>query len=94
VNCPRCETSLLDERERTGVVVDVCPKCRGVWLDRGELEKMLAYAQREVEHERRQYGYEREAASSDRRGNDAGHYDARVPRRKKGWLENLGDIFD
>jgi len=39
MNCPRCEGSELDERERDGAVVDVCRACRGVWLDRGELEK-------------------------------------------------------
>lgn len=98
MKCPRCDASVLDERERNGVTVDVCPSCRGVWLDRGELEKMLAYATREVEQERARYGYEREPPSSDRRGYPAsagpdprqgqGRY------RKKSWLENLGDIFD
>ena len=97
MNCPRCERTVLDERERTGVVVDVCPQCRGVWLDRGELEKMLAYAQREVEQERARYGYEREPPSSDRRGAYApgrGPDPHQRPYKKKGWLENLGDIFD
>jgi Zn-finger nucleic acid-binding protein len=97
MNCPRCDRTVLDERERNGVTVDVCPQCRGVWLDRGELEKMLAFAGRELEQERARYGYEREPPSSDRRGGYPpgrsgdprhGHY------RKKSWLENLGDIFD
>jgi Zn-finger nucleic acid-binding protein len=93
MNCPRCDTTVLDERERNGVTVDVCPRCRGVWLDRGELEKMLAFATREVEQERARYGYEREPPSSDRRGYPPG--DPRYGRsRKKSWLENLGDIFD
>ena len=93
MKCPRCDTTVLDERERNGVVVDVCPQCRGVWLDRGELEKMLAFAGRELEQERTRYGYEREPPSSDRRGYPAG--DPRYGRhRKKSWLENLGDIFD
>jgi Zn-finger nucleic acid-binding protein len=95
VNCPRCETSTLDERDRNGVTVDVCPACRGVWLDRGELEKMLATVHREVEQERAHYGYEQQPPSSDRRGYASGHHDPRYgKRRKKGWLENLGDIFD
>jgi uncharacterized protein len=108
MKCPRCDTAVLDERERNGVTVDVCPSCRGVWLDRGELEKMLAYAAREVEQERAQYGYEREPPSSDRRGYPVGRGpdprgpDPRGPDprqghghyRKKSWLENLGDIFD
>jgi uncharacterized protein len=101
VNCPRCSHTVLDERERNGVVVDVCPQCRGVWLDRGELEKMLGSAKRELDEERQRYGYEREPPSSDRRGHSPGHYsdgrhaDGRQGHyRKKSWLENLGDIFD
>jgi Zn-finger nucleic acid-binding protein len=106
MNCPRCNHSVLDERERNGVVVDVCPSCRGVWLDRGELEKMLAFTQREFEAERSRYGYEREPPSSDRRGFPPGSGPGPGPSRhaephrshghykKKSWLENLGDIFD
>ena len=39
----RCPTdgSRLVEVERTGVLIDACPTCRGVWLDRGELDKIL-----------------------------------------------------
>jgi uncharacterized protein len=99
MKCPRCDTIVLDERDRNGVVVDVCPQCRGVWLDRGELEKMLSFAKRELDEERTRYGYEREPPSSDRRGYPPGR--APVPGearhghyRKKSWLENLGDIFD
>ena len=48
VHCPRCEQVELDERERDGILIDVCRSCRGVWLDRGELEKLIARATREV----------------------------------------------
>ena len=40
MNCPRCNTA-LDLSERQGVEIDVCPACRGVWLDRGELDKIV-----------------------------------------------------
>jgi Zn-finger nucleic acid-binding protein len=55
MKCPRCETAVLDERERSGMTIDVCTSCRGVWLDRGELEKLLAHAKRELEEERSYY---------------------------------------
>ncbi len=42
--CPRCETTVLDERVRDGVVIDACPRCRGIWLDRGELERLISVA--------------------------------------------------
>jgi Zn-finger nucleic acid-binding protein len=41
VQCPRCGVALT-ERRQGGVPVDVCSRCRGLWLDRGELEKILA----------------------------------------------------
>jgi hypothetical protein len=44
MNCPRCHTEDLAERDRNGVKIDICPTCRGVWLDRGELERLIAHA--------------------------------------------------
>ena len=38
--CPNCNTS-MQSVARSGVELDMCPTCRGVWLDRGELEKIL-----------------------------------------------------
>lgn len=40
MNCPACSTPMRPY-EKSGVEIDVCPSCRGVWLDRGELEKIL-----------------------------------------------------
>jgi len=40
MNCPQCKTD-LEIAERSGVGIDYCPKCRGVWLDRGELDKII-----------------------------------------------------
>jgi Zn-finger nucleic acid-binding protein len=41
VNCPVCVSTTLTVTERQGIEIDFCPKCRGVWLDRGELDKIL-----------------------------------------------------
>lgn len=38
--CPNCHTG-MKEIDREGVKVDMCPQCHGVWLDRGELQKLL-----------------------------------------------------
>jgi Zn-finger nucleic acid-binding protein len=40
MKCPVCQETLT-MTERKGVEIDFCPKCRGVWLDRGELDKIL-----------------------------------------------------
>ena len=41
MNCPTCKDTVLSMTERQGVEIDFCPKCRGVWLDRGELDKII-----------------------------------------------------
>lgn len=41
--CPN-DNSAMQTVERSGVQFDMCPSCRGVWLDRGELEKLMASA--------------------------------------------------
>lgn len=40
MKCPQCNVNLTMS-ERAGVEIDYCPECRGVWLDRGELDKII-----------------------------------------------------
>jgi uncharacterized protein len=40
MKCPLCNLDLMIA-DRQGIEIDYCPKCRGVWLDRGELDKVL-----------------------------------------------------
>ena len=41
MNCPVCSNVNLVMSERQGIEIDYCPQCRGVWLDRGELDKVI-----------------------------------------------------
>ena len=41
MKCPHCDNQALVMSERQGVEIDYCPQCRGVWLDRGELDKLI-----------------------------------------------------
>lgn len=41
MQCPTCKTVNLVMSERQGIEIDYCPQCRGVWLDRGELDKII-----------------------------------------------------
>jgi len=41
MDCPVCKNVSLVMSERQGIEIDYCPNCRGVWLDRGELDKIL-----------------------------------------------------
>lgn len=43
MKCPACNVDLV-MADRQGVEIDYCPKCRGVWLDRGELDKIIERA--------------------------------------------------
>jgi len=85
--CPNCNEGMQEVR-RNEVQIDVCPKCRGVWLDRGELEKLL-HSARAVEAD-----YERERESWQRQAPSYGHGDYRhhkpYKRKKSFWEE----IFD
>jgi Zn-finger nucleic acid-binding protein len=57
----------MEERERDGLTIDVCSSCRGVWLDRGELERLLARAAEE------QVRYEGGGGQTRPPGLDRGH---------------------
>jgi uncharacterized protein len=39
--CPVCTDTRLVMTDRAGIEIDYCPNCRGVWLDRGELDKII-----------------------------------------------------
>ena len=47
MQCPVCKTVQLAMSHRENVEIDYCPQCRGVWLDRGELDKIIEQSQRE-----------------------------------------------
>jgi len=41
MHCPHCPDTALQMTDRQGIEIDYCPRCRGVWLDRGELDKLI-----------------------------------------------------
>lgn len=48
MKCPACVTPDLLMTERQGIEIDYCPQCRGVWLDRGELDKIIERSMRDA----------------------------------------------
>lgn|GEM_PF-1298162 len=101
MNCPRCHGA-LDERERDGVIVDVCHDCRGIWLDRGELEKLIARASREFNETAPRRDDTPSHGASHRSGvtyrsedtNRSEGTNRREPPKKRRWFESLSDLFD
>lgn len=47
MNCPTCNVPLVMS-ERQGIEIDYCPQCRGIWLDRGELDKIIERSANEL----------------------------------------------
>jgi len=48
MDCPVCRDVKLAMTDRQGIEIDYCPQCRGVWLDRGELDKLIERASAEA----------------------------------------------
>ena len=97
--CPTCRIDLVMS-ERQGVEIDYCPKCRGVWLDRGELDKIIERNASEGARPapQAQGGYAPQPAPQAQpyppRGHyeeDYGHQNHKSGRRRKSFLEELFD---
>lgn len=97
MKCPRCESPVLDERVRDGVTIDACPQCRGVWLDRGELEKLISRA---LDEQEALGGPQSRNRPVPRRDDDDDDHDDHHDRRDRGHGGGHGrkrswfDIFD
>jgi len=93
VKCPTCPDSTLVIADRAGVEIDYCPTCRGVWLDRGELDKII---ERAAEPPRRDRDDDRRDRYEDRRDDRyrEPRYDDRSGYRKKKKGSFLEEIFD
>lgn len=96
MKCPICKETDLVMSERQGIEIDYCPACRGIWLDRGELDKIIEKSMEpgtvrplageaprpaaDPYYENRQY------YDDDHHKNDHPKF-----RKRKSWL---GEIFD
>ena len=87
MNCPVCNLALT-MTDRQGVEIDYCPKCRGVWLDRGELDKII---ERSAGGEQR---YSTEKRYEERGNYPKQHEDHNYGYKKKKKESFLGDLFD
>ena len=102
MKCPVCKDVTLLMSEKNGVEIDHCPECRGIWLDRGELDKIIDRARdaRDGYRESERQEYRREERRDDRHED---RYDARYDERarydkkskkKQSPLSALGDIME
>lgn len=81
MKCPTCNVALV-MADRNGIEIDYCPDCRGIWLDRGELDKIIERSMQNTPVTQQNINPNREHYHSDKE-----YYH----KRKKGFL---GELFD
>lgn len=90
MKCPRCVNVELMEVNKYGVMVDVCPSCGGIWLDKGELSKIIEAIRRaEISFEEELRSITRDYPEVYRKYEEYKH-----KKKKKSIFEELFDIFD
>lgn len=89
MNCPVCPQTDLVMSDRQGIEIDYCPKCRGVWLDRGELDKII---ERSTDSQSRPaqtpIAHQQPVQHPSMHDSDYGKYQY---KRRKHWLAELFD---
>ena len=86
MQCPIDGSTLLLS-ERQGIEIDYCPQCRGVWLDRGELDKLIERSDDDDDRDRRR--------DVDRRDDrEYAPSDYRPRKKKKGFLSDIFEFGD
>jgi uncharacterized protein len=100
--CPVCQVE-LNMMDRQGIEIDYCPKCRGVWLDRGELDKLIERTpemdNRPVVQSRREdMTFDYDDDDDYKRKNDERYRsdDRAYPpgKKKRSFFSDMFDIFD
>ncbi|MDI9239202.1 zf-TFIIB domain-containing protein [Lysobacter sp. LF1] len=90
MDCPVCRDVKLAMTDRQGIEIDYCPQCRGVWLDRGELDKLIERASLDAPS--------RTAPPPlpprQDHGREAPRYSASDPYRQKKKKNLLDELFD
>ena len=81
MKCPVCKDITLLMSEKKGVEIDYCPECRGIWLDRGELEKLIEKEEKNYNDFYDEYKKETEDYKNSKR------------RRKESFLGEVFEMF-
>lgn len=96
MNCPIDNTELRIS-ERQGIEIDYCPQCRGVWLDRGELDKLIERASQTAGSGSRDASFDDRGRERDRDRNGDDYAprrdsDYERKRRRRSFLDDLFDF--
>lgn len=92
MQCP-LDGETLVIAERSGIEIDYCPKCRGVWLDRGELDKIVERSgQAAMEPARGRDSRETPSFGRDNHDTRASHGSQPYKKKKESFLSELFDF--
>lgn len=90
--CPTCNNVHLAMTDRQGIEIDYCPQCRGIWLDRGELDRLIERAEHAsapaIPSAPRPYRDNHAHHTGDRRHDDRQGHHRKRPKSL------LGELFD
>ncbi|MFN0279293.1 MAG: zf-TFIIB domain-containing protein [Pyrinomonadaceae bacterium] len=92
MNCPVCQDVALVMSDRQGVEIDYCPKCRGVWLDRGELDKIIEKSASAESPRAPEPEYQSRPDAPRRDNYDRNDEYNRKKKRKGGFLSDMFDF--
>lgn len=96
MKCPNCSETLL-MTERQNVEIDYCPNCRGIWLDKGELDKLLEYSAQRPEgnnYGKQPFNDEKQSYTQDYERNDRYSDRNKYPQHGRKKKSFLSDFFD
>lgn len=91
MKCPTCPDATLVMADRQGIEIDYCPQCRGVWLDRGELDKLIERSVGQQQQQRPPQPSQTRPDFVDSDYHEKQRYGQSGQYRKKSWLS---DFFD
>jgi uncharacterized protein len=94
MKCPICNVNLVMS-DRQGIEIDYCPECRGVWLDRGELDKLIeksaSHTSQQVSRPQQEPTYHQTNTYQNHTPDNHQQHNNYQHKKKESWL---GDVFD
>ena len=94
MKCPVCPDVTLSMTNREGIEIDYCPNCRGVWLDRGELDKIIERSASEAPAVRSNESHAHPQPAPQYYDDDDHRYRDQPGYHKRKRRGLLGDLFD
>lgn len=92
MNCPTCKNVNLVMSERQSIEIDYCPQCRGVWLDRGELDKIIEKSVVASPVKNIEAGNVSQSGMSNYGHHERSSHDGHYKKKKEGFLSDLFDF--